>query len=213
MKKRNFSLITIDKDTTWTNYAEESKNIENVEEEMEKNNKIKQEKIQILSEINQTKTNFLDSEQTRLNSTMKTLTTNVYKETNGFVKVLKSEMNELSEENKERLTDHFNLENTIKKLESDIEMFEKYFKIKCERTKENTLRLYFLGLYDEEQQEGGYAKIDIYFNNNQDILLLNPQPQISNVKLLENELNSVKRLDLIIYKLREEFVLITIPLV
>ena len=135
----------------------------------------------------------------------------VYKDTNGFVKVLKSEMNELNQENRERLTEHFNLENTIKQLEIDIEMFEKFFKIKCERTKENTLRLYFLELYDEEIVPLGHAKVDFYFTNSQDILLINPEPQISNIKILESELNSVKRLDLIVYKLREEFIMATVP--
>ena len=72
------------------------------------------------------------------------------------------------------------------------------------------MRVYFYKLwkFKEElanQEEYYYAKVDLYFDEDSRILVLNAKPHVKNLKEMESELNGHRRLDLFVLNIRKEF--------
>jgi hypothetical protein len=101
------------------------------------------------------------------------------------------------------------LQESIRKTEAHIEMYEKFWNVRVEKTEQNTMRVYFYKLwkFKEElagQEENYYAKVDLYFDDDK-ILVLNAKPKVKNLKEIEGELNGHRRMDLFMLSVRKEF--------
>ena len=95
----------------------------------------------------------------------------------------------------------------LKDLERKIDMYEKYWRIKIEKTPENTLRIYFYGIHGSDKSNlDDCASIDQIFA---DELLLanNANPMLKNIVSIQDQFNQHRRLDLFVCNVRNEFFL------
>lgn len=127
--------------------------------------------------------------------------------TESHINCLKQSIQDVSFMNQKNLKELDGLDKQAKKLEDEVNMYEKWWGVRAERSAQNTVRICFDGLIDDKKMFNNNkiaGKVDLVFSD--DLLLVTfTDPVIKNVIEIQNELNLHRRMDLFVLRIRNEF--------